>query len=181
MKVYWDIFIAFFRCGIFGFGGGQATVPLIEEEVVDTYNWLTIGEFTDAYAFGNTLPGPITTKMAALVGYKVAGILGSAVALIGMVIPSALAIVVLFALYQEHKDAKWLQGMMKGVRPVVVVMIAGVCYKIAVKAFNFTSGDVKFSVIAVAISIIAAVALFKFDVHPIVTIVAALIFGGLFL
>lgn len=107
-------FHCFFRCGIFGFCGGQATVPLIEEEVVDTYNWLTIGEFTDAYAFGNTVPGPITTK-------------------------------------------------------------------IAVKAFYFTSGDMKFSAIAFAISVIAAVALFKFEFHPIVTIVAALIFGGLFL
>lgn len=181
MKVYWDIFLAFFRCGIFGFGGGQATVPLIEQEVVNTFNWLSIGEFSDAYAFGNSLPGPITTKLAALVGYKVGGVMGSAVALIGMVIPSAIAIVILFAIYLENKDAKWLQGMMKGVRPVVVVMIGQVLYKIAVKAFNFTGGDMKFSGITLGIAVLAAVAILKFKVHPIFAIVASLIFGGVFL
>lgn len=181
MKVYWDIFLAFFRCGIFGFGGGQATVPLIEQEVVNTFSWLTIGEFSDAYAFGNSLPGPITTKLAALVGYKVGGVTGSAVALIGMVIPSAIAIVILFAIYLENKDAKWLQGMMKGVRPVVVVMIGQVLYKIAVKAFDITGGDMKFSAVTIVIAIVAAVAILKFEVHPIFAIVASLVFGGVFL
>lgn len=181
MKVYWDIFVAFFRCGIFGFGGGQATVPLIEEEVVQTFNWLTIGEFSDAYAFGNSLPGPITTKLAALVGFKVGGVLGSLVALAGMIIPSAIAIVALFAIYLNHKDAKWLQGMMKGVRPVVVVMIGGVLYKIAVKAFDFTGGDMKFTGITLIIMVIAGVALLKFDIHPIYAIVGSLVFGGIFL
>lgn len=181
MRVYWDIFVAFLRCGVFGFGGGQATIPLIEEEVVQTFNWLTIGEFSDAYAFGNSLPGPITTKMAALVGFKVGGVLGSVAALIGMVIPSAIAVVVLFSVYLNHKDAKWMQGMMKGVRPVVVVMIGSVLYKIATKAFAFTSGDMVFSAITVVIALVAAIALIRFDIHPIFAIVASLVFGGIFL
>lgn len=181
MKKYWDIFMAFFRCGIFGFGGGQATVPLIEEEVVDTFSWLTIGEFSDAYAFGNSLPGPITTKLAALVGYKIGGLPGSAVALIGMVIPSAIAIVILFSLYLRNKDAKWLQGMMKGVRPVVVVMIGQVLYKIAMKAFDFTGGNMNFSGITLGISVLAAISIIKFNVHPIFAIVVSLVFGGVFL
>lgn len=180
MKIYWDIFLAFFRCGIFGFGGGQATVPLIEQEVVNTFSWLTIGEFSDAYAFGNSLPGPITTKLAALVGFKVGGVLGSAVALIGMVIPSAIAVTVLFAIYLEHKDAKWLQGMMKGVRPVVVVMIAQVLYKIALKAFNI-GGEVKFTAVTLGITAVAAILILKLKVHPIFVIVASLLFGGVFL
>ncbi len=181
MKIYWDLFVAFFRCGVFGFGGGQATVPLIEQEVVDTFGWLTIGEFSDAYAFGNSLPGPITTKLAALVGFKMGGVFGSAVALIGMVIPSAIAVTILFAIYLEHKDAKWLQGMMKGVRPVVVILILGVLYKIAVKAFGFGTYSPGISMIAVAIAAVAGVLFFKFDVHPIILIVASLAFGGFFL
>lgn len=184
MGKYLDIFLAFFRCGIFGFGGGQATIPLIEKEVVQTFGWLTIGEFSDAYAFGNTLPGPITTKMSALVGYKVGGVLGSAVALVGMVIPSAIAVVLLFSIYLNHKDAKWLQGMMKGVRPVVVVMIAQVLYKIAQKAFivkTSTGVDIRFVLFSGLISLVAAVLMLKFKVHPIILIISSLIVGGVFL
>lgn len=190
MKIYFDLFVAFFRCGIFGFGGGQATVPLIEQEVVNTFGWLTIGEFTDAYAFGNSLPGPITTKLSALVGYKVGGILGSLLAIVGMVLPSAIAVVLLFAFYLRNKEAKWLQGMMKGVRPIVVVLIAQVLYKIAEKAFilktssGSTGGsviDVKFAFATGLMALVAGVLLFKFKVHPIILIISSLVLGGVFL
>lgn len=181
MTLYWEIFIAFFRCGIFGFGGGQATVPLIEREVVNTFGWLTIGEFSDAYALVNSLPGPITTKLAALVGFKIAGPIGTIIAILGIVLPSTIAVLILFSLYREYKDAKWLQGMMKGVRPVVVILIVQVLYKIIVNAYKFKDMNLKFSVVAVTISLIAGVALFKFKVHPIILIVASLLFGGVFL
>lgn len=181
MKLYWEIFRAFFRCGIFGFGGGQATVPLIEQEVVNTFGWLTIGEFADAYALVNSLPGPITTKMAALVGFKMGGPLGTLIAVVAIVLPSVIAVIILFSIYREYKDTKWLQGMMKGVRPVVVVLISQVLYKIVKNAFAFEQGNHKFSLIAICISIIAGIALFKLKVHPIILIIASLIFGGVFL
>lgn len=173
MKIYFDIFVAFLRCGIFGFGGGQATIPLVQEEVVGNFKWLSIQEFTDALALGNSLPGPITTKMAALVGYKVGGYLGSVVALAGMVIPSAVAIVFLINIYMRFKDARWLKGMMKGVRPVVVILITNVVFMMAKKSFpNFQT---------YIIAVIAIVGVFIFNIHPIILIVSALIYGGIFL
>lgn len=181
MKMYLDLFLAFFRCGVFGFGGGQATVPLIEHEVVTTFNWLSVGEFSDAYALVNSLPGPITTKLAALVGFKMGGILGMMVAIIGIVLPSVVAVLILFSLYSEYKETKWLQGMMKGVRPVVVVMIAHVLYKVAKTAFSFGNSDFKASLIPLIVSGVAAIALLKFKIHPVFVIVASLIFGGIFL
>lgn len=181
MRVYLDLFLAFFRCGVFGFGGGQATVPLIEHEVVTTFNWLSVGEFSDAYALVNSLPGPITTKMAALVGFKMGGFLGSIIAIIGIILPSAIAVLILFSLYSEYKESKWMQGMMKGVRPVVVIMIGQVLYKVIKTAFNFSTFDFKLSVVPVGIAIVAAVVLIKFKVHPVFMIAASLIFGGLFL
>ena len=192
MVKYWNIFLAFFRCGIFGFGGGQATVPLIEQEVVNTFEWLTIGEFSDAYAFGNSLPGPITTKLSALVGYKVGGVLGSIIAILGMILPSAIAVIILFSLYLKHKDAKWLKGMMKGVRPIVVVMISQVLYKIAKQAFLVKTNigvdnivnkqiDIKHLVITSLIGLVGGILLFKLKVHPIILIICSLILGGVFL
>ena len=62
--IYWQIFLAFFIPGIVGYGGGPASIPLIEHEVVDRYGWLTVQEFSEVLALGNSLPGPIATKLA---------------------------------------------------------------------------------------------------------------------
>lgn len=180
MQTYWHLFVAFLRCGIFGFGGGQATVPLIEHEVVNTFHWLNMSEFADAYALVNSLPGPITTKMAALVGYKVGGPLGVFVAILGIVLPSVIAVIVLYTLYREHKESKWMTGMMRGVRPVVVVLIIQVLCKV-IRATAAMNHSVQLNVVAVGIAILAGVGLFFFEVHPVILILISLIFGGLFL
>ena len=59
MKLYVDLFIAFFRSGIFGFGGGPSAIPLVHKEVVGTYKWMDDEQFSNILALGNTLPGPI--------------------------------------------------------------------------------------------------------------------------
>ena len=68
------LFISFTKVGVFAYGGGPSMIPLVQEEVVDVNGWMTIEEFTDALAMGYALPGPIATKMAAYIGYKVAHI-----------------------------------------------------------------------------------------------------------
>lgn len=173
MKTYLDLFIAFLRCGVFGYGGGQATIPLVQQEVVENFKWLSIQEFTDALALGNSLPGPITTKMAALVGFKTGGYLGAIVAILGLVFPSAIAIVFLMNIYMKFKDARWLKGMMVAVRPVVVILIANVVFMMAKKSFT--------GIQTYVIGGIAMVAVFVFDIHPVILIVAALTYGGIFL
>ena len=72
-----DIFIAFFRSGMLGYGGGSSAIPLVKKEVVDTYKWMNDDEFGDLLAIANTLPGPIATKLAGYIGYRVGGYFGS--------------------------------------------------------------------------------------------------------
>ena len=79
---------SFTKVGILGYGGGPSMVPLVKAEVVDLYGWMTDTEFADALAMGYALPGPIATKIAAVVGFRVGGVLGSIAALAGMVLPS---------------------------------------------------------------------------------------------
>lgn len=172
IKVYWDLFQAFFRPGVLTFGGGPSAIPLMQQEVVDKFKWLSVEEFTDALALGNSLPGPIATKMAALVGYKVAGWLGSVVSLLATVVPTALAIILLLNVYLKYKDASWMKGMMKGVRPVVVIMIAESVWTLSQKSFpSITTGII--AVVAIAATI--------FKVHPAILIITSLLFGGVFL
>ncbi len=173
MRLLYDIFIAFFRTGLFGFGGGQASIPLIQQEAVERYGWLTIEEFTDSIAFGNSLPGPIATKLSALIGYKTAGFPGLFVGLFGMILPSTVFVVVLGSVYIKYKDQSWLQGMMKGVRPVVVVLIFQVVVMMSKTSFG--------SVSAYIIAAFAIVLVYVLNVHPAITIVLALLYGGIFL
>jgi len=173
MKKYIDLFIAFMRCGIFGFGGGQATVPLIQEEVVENYKWLTMEEFIDAQALAQSLPGPVTTKMATFTGYKVGGILGAATSIVGIVIPSTIGILLMGSFYLKHREETWMQGMLMGLRPVIVVLVARVAFLMGKVSFENNATWI--------IAMIALVLLFKFDVHPIYLIVSAMVVGGVFL
>ena len=119
-----ELFWAFARVGLLGFGGGPAMIPLIQVEVVDLRSWLTPGEFLDAFAFGNALPGPIATKMAGYTGFQVAGWAGAAAALAGVTAPTIVAMVLLFALYRRYQDRDVVQRFLYGVRPVVVALLA---------------------------------------------------------
>src|SRR5699024_159914 len=81
-----DIFMAFFRAGMLGYGGGLSAIPLMHKEVVVTYRWMDDDEFSDILALANTLPGPINTKLSGYIGYRLAGMKGLLHALIESVI-----------------------------------------------------------------------------------------------
>lgn len=173
LVTYRDLFMGFLRPGIFGFGGGPSSIPLIRVEVVDRYGWMTIEEFTDALAFGNMLPGPIATKMAALIGYHVNGIVGSLVAIIANIGPSAVAAILLISFYARFSETTWMSGMMTAVRPVVVVLVAQVVLMMGRTSFT----GIQTFIIAAA----AVFGLLVFRLHPAVLIALALAYGGVFL
>lgn len=118
------IFLAFFRVGVLGFGGGPSSIPLVHQETVKKYRWMDDEEFADTLALANTMPGPIATKMAGYIGYKISGLLGCINGIIATVAPTALAMIFLLQLLQEFKDIPWVQHMSASVVPVVAVMLA---------------------------------------------------------
>jgi chromate transporter len=113
---------AFGRVGLFGFGGGPSFIPLIQREV-EAYGWLTKEDFLEAFGFGNALPGPIATKLAGYIGYRVAGWSGASVALLALTGPSIVAMVALAALYVRYQDADVVVGFLTGLRPVVIALL----------------------------------------------------------
>lgn len=121
-QVLVDLAMGIGRANIFGFGGGPAVIPLIENEACERYHWLTQEEFANALVIGNSLPGPIATKMGTYIGYKLMGIPGAVVALTATVLPSALAMLLLFALLNKYRTLPFVKGMMNGVKPVVWVL-----------------------------------------------------------
>lgn len=79
--IYLHLFLAFFIPGLIGFGGGPSTIPLIQKEVVDHYQMMTLTEYSSVIAIGNIFPGPIVTKLAGYIGYELAGILVAVIAI----------------------------------------------------------------------------------------------------
>lgn len=169
--VYYDIFISFLKTGLTTFGGGPAAIPVIREESVETYQWLTENEFVDALAFGNSLPGPIATKLAAFIGYKAGGWLGSTLALVATVIPTALLMILMYSLYNKYKDTAWMKSMLTFVKPVVFILILDVCVNMRTIFTNYQ---------AFVIAILAALGLYLLKLHPALLILTSLIVGVIF-
>ncbi|OLS40676.1 chromate transporter [Bacillus sp. MRMR6] len=131
-----DLFIAFFRSGMLGFGGGPSTIPLVHKEVVGTFKWLNDQEFSDVLALGNTLPGPIATKMAGYIGYRVGGFTGMMTAIIATVLPTILLMLVLLTSLNQFKDNPRVQGMTDAVVPIVGVMLGTLTWDFLKKTKN---------------------------------------------
>ncbi|MGA4493440.1 chromate transporter [Vreelandella venusta] len=117
------LFWAFLRVGLLGFGGGPAMIPLVRAEVVTRHKWLTDEEFADVLAIGNTLPGPIATKMPGYIGYRVGGISGCIAAVIAVIVPMIVAMIVMLGIFSRYRDVAWIRGMGQAVIPVVMIMM----------------------------------------------------------
>ena len=170
-----DIFIAFFRSGILGFGGGPSTIPLVHKEVVGTFQWMTDEEFSDVLSIGNTLPGPIATKMAGYIGYRVGGWLGLANALVATVLPTVLLMVLLLSSLQQFKELDFVKGMTNGVIPIVAVMLGVMTWdflKKSQKSLGWT--------VALVMLISSFIAMIVLNIHPGI-VIAILLALALFL
>jgi chromate transporter len=124
-----ELTIGFARTGVTGYGGGPSTIPLIEFEAVQKYKWMTVEEFGEVLALANTLPGPIATKMAAYIGFKVKGKLGATVAILAHILPSIIAMIGLLGVLYSFRNSPIVGGMVQGVTPVIGYMLAEMAYR----------------------------------------------------
>ncbi|SDM22282.1 chromate transporter [Sediminibacillus halophilus] len=174
--IYWKIFLAFFIPGIVGYGGGPASIPLVENEVVDRYHWMSVSDFSEMLAMANALPGPIATKMAGYIGYQQGGILGSMVGVFATVAPSLLLMIVLLSILNKFKDSPRVKKMTALIRPTIAVLLG-------IMAFSFFHTSYQDAGIWQTIFLIAAsfLLLEKWKVHPAFVIMGALAYGAVFL
>ena len=131
LKVYWQLFSAFFRIGAFTIGGGYAMIPLIQKEVVDNKHWLEEREFIDMLAMAQSAPGVIAINTAIFVGYKVKGFKGSLVTTLGSALPSFFIILLIAIVFTDFRDNAVVARVFKGIRPAVVALIAAPLYNMS--------------------------------------------------
>ena len=174
--IYYQLFMAFFIPSILGYGGGPASIPLIEKEVVDRYHWLTVNQFSEILAIGNALPGPIATKMAGYIGFQEGGLLGVVTALFATVAPSLILMVLFLGLIYKYKDSPHVQKMTQYIRPAIAVLLG-------IMTFDFFFNSYQGSGVLVTLFLIVAsfLLLEKWKIHPAFVIIGSLIFGAVFL
>lgn len=171
---YLEIFWVFFISNFLGYGGGPATIPLIQHEVVDNFSWMTEYQFVEMLAAGNALPGPIATKMAGSIGFAQAGIVGVIVALFATVAPSIFLKVVLMNFLLKHKNSPRVKRMATYIKPAIAVLLGVIILQNFVTAFN--------TMHAIHVIILGVGSYFLLDrkkTHPSLVILLGLVYGGL--
>lgn len=121
--IYLELFWSFVQVGLFCVGGGYASMPLIQAQVIDVHGWLSISEFIDIFTISQMTPGPVGINAATFVGMKVAGFLGAIVATLGFVTPSFILGIILAKLFFKYGNIGVIKGILNGLRPAVVALI----------------------------------------------------------
>lgn len=119
-----ELFWSFFQIGLFSIGGGYAAMPLIQSQVVEMHSWLTMTQFADIMTIAEMTPGPIAINSATFVGIQIAGLPGALIATLGCVTPSCIIVLTLAYIYYRFRGLSMVQGVLGGLRPAVVAMIA---------------------------------------------------------
>ena len=146
MLFLWKIFVLYSRVSLFSWGGGPASLALMQRESTaalwvppgnpSPIPWVTPEEFADAVAAGNALPGPIAPQVSAFIGYKIAGVPGAIAAAAGTVLPTTLLMLVMVVYFFKVKESGLVKAMLQAVRPVVVGLLIWTAYDMALTVFG---------------------------------------------
>lgn len=185
--IYLELFWSFFQIGAFSFGGSMAAIPLIQAQVVDYHGWLTLTEFTDLITIAQMIPGPITITSATFIGLQIVGYSGAFIAVLGCVLPSTIIVLTFAWLYSKYHEIFILQGLLQGLRPAIIALIASAgvsilalaCYgELGFTAFTEDLNYISFALFAVSLFILRR---FKKIGHIKVMLGSGVIGGILFL
>lgn len=190
MMIFLELFYTFLKIGLFSFGGGYGMLSVIQAEVVARHSWISSSEFADIVAVSQMTPGPIGINSATYVGYtavvnsggtEIMGILGSLTASFAVMLPSVVLMLIVSRFFVKYKGSSSVEAVFKGIRPAVVGLIASAALLLMTKD-NFGSlseNPLQFWV-SVTLFVAAFIAMKFFKVSPLLLLLLAGIFGGLF-
>lgn len=177
--IYWDLFLGFLKVGCFTFGGAYGAIPLIRD-VVLSYGWLTDEQVTYMVAVSESTPGPIMVNMATFVGSSQAGLLGSVLATLAVVLPSFVIILLITSLLRTSVKNPYVQAVLRGLKPCVIGIVLSTGIYMTVKPC-FLSGGADLRSIVIAVILAAAMGLcpklLKKKLSPIGLILCAALLG----
>ena len=190
MMIFVELLCSFLMIGLFSFGGGYGMLSVIQGEVVTRHAWLTAAEFTDIVAVSQMTPGPIGINSATYVGYtavfnatgnELLAVLGSLTASFAVMLPSIVLMLIVSRFFMKYSKHKNVENVFRLLRPAVVGLIASAALLLMTEE-NFgspTETPLQFWV-SVALFVAAFVAMKFFKVSPILILILAGAFGGVF-
>ncbi len=190
MMLLLELFYTFLKIGLFSFGGGYGMLSVIQGEVVTRHAWLTASEFTDIVAISQMTPGPIGINSATYVGYtamlnatgnEALAVIGSLTASFAVMLPSIVLMLIVSRFFMKYNKNRNVESVFKVLRPAVVGLIASAALLLMTEE-NFgspTETPLQFGV-SVALFVAAFVAMKFFKVSPILILILAGAFGGVF-
>ena len=165
----WELFSAWFKIGLFTFGGGYAMLPLIEREVIDKKGWTDKEEILSIYALAQSVPGVIAVNTSIILGNRLAGVKGAAVAAAGVIAPSLIIIMIIAANFDYIMNSVYVLQAFSGIRAAVVGLVAAAAVRIALGSLK----DKPAYIIAIAAFVLSAFT----DLHAIAIILGCALAG----
>lgn len=169
MNTLLELYLTFFKMGLFTFGGGYAMLPLLEREVVDKKSWASHEEILDYYAIGQSTPGIIAINTSTFCGYKVGGNIGGIVASLGFISPSIIIISIIAKFLQSFSHLAIIQHAFAGIR-------VAVCALVFYSVINMIKKDVNTG-LKFMVFILTFVAIGFLSVSPIIVVITVGVFG----
>ncbi|MBE3576511.1 MAG: chromate transporter [Limnochordales bacterium] len=197
-RIILQLFGVFFKIGAFTFGGGYAMLPLIRRELGEKRSWLEPEELADMLALAQSAPGVIAINAATFTGYRIAGIGGAAVAILGATLPSLIVIILVAMFFLGIQDNPYVIRVFRGLRPVVFSLIAIALWQVGRDVFRLRGGrgaktgvetsrtcqqasgtgrgaadQDEYRAFSLAVATFGLLAMLLFDLHPILLILLA--------
>ena len=186
MSIYLQLFLEFFRTGLFAVGGGMATLPFLYD-MAERTGWFTAAQLADMIAVSESTPGPIGVNMATYVGYTSAGVPGAVIASLGLVTPSIIVILIVAAFLKAFRESKYVNAAFYGLRPASTAMVASAGITVVLATFLrgeiaavadlVTAIDWRYVALAAVLLVLTRWCKATKKLHPIVFIAASAVVG----
>lgn len=182
--IYLQLFIEFFKTGLFAIGGGLATLPFLKQ-IALTYGWYSVSQMTDMIAVSESTPGPIGINMSTYAGFHAAGVPGAIVATLSLVLPSYIVILIVSHFMEKFKDSPLVNNIFYGIRPATIGLISGAMFEVfLLSLFNTDAlaagGSILalFRIVPIIVYIVLLLAICKLPkLHPIIFIICGAALG----
>lgn len=171
MKFYWKLFLSTFYLSAFTFGGGYVIITFMRKKFVDDYHWIDEKEMLDMTAIAQSAPGAIAVNAAILVGYRLAGIKGALITILGTILPPLIILSVISQFYIAFKESAIINAILKGMNAGVAAVVADVIVKMGKNIID------EKSIFSILVMLLAFVAVFFFDINIILIILICGISG----
>ncbi len=183
MKVYFLLFLEFFKIGLFAVGGGPATLPYLME-LTEHYDWFTMADLSNMVAVSQSTPGPLGLNMATFAGYQAGGLWGGVVATMGLVIPSIIVITLIAKFMQDFSEKTTVKAAFYGIRPAVTAVIATAVFELfdlALITGNTSAYPIAVGPLILSILVFGLIQIKKLrNMHPVFWFIGAAAIGIIF-